>query len=165
MTGNTEIEEINGGANDEAPSETYEDVAREVDTQIETRPAVDKRPQDKCKGEHIATHQPAEEDGDAKRVTGMGGEETILTASIAIYDINEGADDGIVGWTPAGHSGLHDKVVNSTGKEDTESCTAHYDGNALHRVVVSYHQVEQAEIERYPSGCRSEYMNHSVKKK
>ena len=91
------IEEIDGGADDEAPGETHQDVARKVDTQIETRPTVGKRPDDEGETEGPTTHQPTEEDGDAERIAGMGGEETVLAATIAIDDIDEGANDWIMG--------------------------------------------------------------------
>ena len=154
------IEEIDGGADDEAPGETHQDVARKVDTQIEARPTVGKRPDDEGETEGPTTHQPTEEDGDAERIAGMGGEETVLAATIAIDDINEGANDWIMGGTPTAYEGFDDEVVNRTGKEDAESCTAHDQTNALQAVMILHHQIEQAEIERQPGDGGGKHMNH-----
>ena len=131
-----------------------------MDTQIEARPAVGERPDDQGEAEGPATHQPTEEDGDAERVAGMGGEETVFAATIAFDDIDESADDGIMRRTPAGYGGLDDEVIDSAGKEDAESGTAHDQANALQAVMILHHQIEQAEIERQPGDGGGKHMNH-----
>ena len=142
MTGHIAIEEIYRGADSEPPDETYEDVAWEVNAQIEACPAVNKRPDDNVERKAPATHQPTEKDGDAECVTSVGGEKAIFTASIAIDYIDKGANDWIVSRTPSGYGGFYDEIVNSSCKEYAKTRTPHNESYTLQRVIVLQNKIE-----------------------
>ena len=123
------IEIVDKSANNPTPKESAEYVAREVDAQIETCPAVDERPHDKDCGQQTATNEEAEENGNAERVTGMSREEAVTPTPIAIDNIDMPADDWIMGRSPACHERFDDTVVHSSGKQIAKGGTANDEEN------------------------------------
>ena len=61
---------IDQRAHKTAPQQTANDITREVNSQVEPRPAVDQRPCDKAYGEQAAANQQAEEYGYADALFG-----------------------------------------------------------------------------------------------
>ena len=87
--GEAAIEAVYAVADDGAPEESDGDVARIVDTQIHSCPAVDKRPADHETDKQSMAHQEREEQRNAERVGGMSREESVVAATIAVDHINQ----------------------------------------------------------------------------
>ena len=73
----------------------------------------------------------------------MGGKEAVVSPTIAVHNVDQHADLGVMGGTPASHTGLDKDVVDGTGKQDTQAGTAHYQRNLLYGVIVLHHHIEQ----------------------
>jgi len=144
---------IDGSAHDEAPREAYEDVTGIVDTEVEARPAVDKRIDDKRHGEQPATDEPAEIDSDAERVGCVGREKAVLAPAIAIDDIDKHANLRVVGWSPTAHKGFDDGIIDGAGEQDAEGCSPHDEENLLDVLIVLEDDIEEAQVERHPGPC------------
>lgn len=118
----TTIELVDQPADETAPEESDSDVARIVDTQIQTGVAVDERPSHKEESEHALSYQQGEEHCDAEGVSGMCGEETVFPSPIVIDHIDHRADLRIMGGSPASHEWFDDTIINTTCQEVAQSC-------------------------------------------
>ena len=114
-----------------------------MDTEIEARPTISERPSDEHQCDKATAHEQREEQGYAERVGGMGGEESILSTSIAIHDIHKNTDLIVVCGSPSCHTGFDNKVVNSACKEYTQTGTTENEEYAAEVVVVLHHDIKQ----------------------
>ena len=96
------VKAVDGIADHSAPEESDGDVAREVDAEVEARPAVDKRPGDEQDGEEPLPHEQGEEEGDGEGVAGVCGEESVVAAAVAVDGVDEHAYLRIATGSPAG---------------------------------------------------------------
>lgn len=122
--GNSEptINPVDEPTDETAPKEADKDVAGIMDTEVKTGVAISERPQDKGYAEQSPTHEQREIDGDAERVGGMGREEAIVAATIAVNHVHKVAYLWVVGRSPACHERFYNLVVNGAGKQCAESC-------------------------------------------
>ena len=110
----TTIELVDEPADETTPEESDSDVARIMDTQIQTGVAVNERPSHKEEGKHALSYQQGEEHSDAEGVSGMCREETVFPSTIAVDHIHQGANLRIMGGTPTCHKGFDNPIVNGS---------------------------------------------------
>ena len=92
----------------------------------------------------------------------MRREEAILAATIAINDINQRANLGIVRGAPTGHKGFYDFVVKRTCYQDAQPSTQQHIQQTAEIIVILHHHIEQRQIERYPCKTVGKRAHHTV---
>ncbi len=82
-------EPIDETADEHADKETYHDVAKIVDSEVETGPAVEQAPKDEDDGGVALAEDKAEIGGDGHGIAGMAGEEAVFATTVVVDDIDE----------------------------------------------------------------------------
>jgi hypothetical protein len=80
----------------------------------------------------------------------MGREETVLAATIAVDNVDKGANLRIVGWAPTGHKGFHDTIIDSSCQKIAYRYPTQQEKQSAEVIVILNYQIEHRQVKRYP---------------
>ncbi len=153
-----EIDQSTGQGTEECP---HQDIAGIVDAQVDAAIGAQYGIGIENHGDPTVTEQQRQEYGNPEGIGRMIGEKAIQPAPIALYDVYDGIEFGIVRRPETVKKGLEESMTGLVGNGDEEGYEKQRKEKGTHPLVLEYH-IGHNEHHRNPGDCLRDGPHESV---